>query len=148
MVVELAEDDDLVRARDQINGGFVQYVRADDLALGEKIATAGACGTCHGVCGVIAKAAAAEGSRPLRHVIAHDGLYPLLTLGSDRGIVLRRFLELLLADGLGGQNHAAGTHIATRANWRPTAFQQTFLDILIRNGRQTEPTDPPRGTTP
>jgi len=48
MVVEMAEDDDLVRARDQINGGFVQYVRADDLALGEKIATAGACGTCHG----------------------------------------------------------------------------------------------------
>ena len=48
MVVELAEDDDLVRARDQINGGFVQYVRADDLALGEKIATASACGTCHG----------------------------------------------------------------------------------------------------
>jgi cytochrome c553 len=48
MVVEIAEDDDLVRARDQINGGFVQYVRADDLALGEKIATAGACGTCHG----------------------------------------------------------------------------------------------------
>jgi cytochrome c553 len=26
MVVEMAEDDDLVRARDQINGGFVQYV--------------------------------------------------------------------------------------------------------------------------
>jgi cytochrome c553 len=48
MVVEMAQDDDLVRARDQINGGFVQYVRADDLALGEKIATAGACGTCHG----------------------------------------------------------------------------------------------------
>jgi cytochrome c553 len=48
MVVEMAEDDDLVRARDQINGGFVQYVRADDLALGEKVATGGACGTCHG----------------------------------------------------------------------------------------------------
>jgi cytochrome c553 len=48
MVVEMAEDDDLVRARDQINGGFVQYVRADDLALGEKVATAGGCGTCHG----------------------------------------------------------------------------------------------------
>jgi cytochrome c553 len=25
-----------------------QYVRADDLALGETVATAGACGTCHG----------------------------------------------------------------------------------------------------
>jgi cytochrome c553 len=48
MVVETAENDDLVRARDQIDGGFVQYVRADDLALGEKVATAGACGTCHG----------------------------------------------------------------------------------------------------
>lgn len=48
MVVETAEDDDLVRARDQIDGGFVQYVRADDLALGEKVAKDGACGTCHG----------------------------------------------------------------------------------------------------
>src|SRR5882672_12652977 len=28
MVIEMAEDDDLVRARDQINGGFVQYARA------------------------------------------------------------------------------------------------------------------------
>ena len=36
MVVEMAENDDLVRARDQIDGGFVQYVRADDLAIGEK----------------------------------------------------------------------------------------------------------------
>jgi hypothetical protein len=44
----MAEDDDLVRARDQINGGFVQYVRADDLVLGEKVATMGACGTFHG----------------------------------------------------------------------------------------------------
>lgn len=48
MVVETAEDDDLVRARDQINGGFVQYVNAEDLALGEKVAAAGKCGTCHG----------------------------------------------------------------------------------------------------
>lgn len=48
MVVETAEDDDLVRARDQINGGFVQYVNQEDLALGEKVATTGACGTCHG----------------------------------------------------------------------------------------------------
>jgi cytochrome c553 len=38
----------VVRARDQINGGFVQYVHAEDLALGEKVATTGACGTCHG----------------------------------------------------------------------------------------------------
>ena len=48
MVVETAEDDDLVRARDQIDGGFVQYVRPEDMALGEKIATEGKCGTCHG----------------------------------------------------------------------------------------------------
>jgi cytochrome c553 len=54
MVVEMAENDDLVRARDQIAGGFVQYVRPDDMALGEKLATTGdngktvACGTCHG----------------------------------------------------------------------------------------------------
>jgi cytochrome c553 len=47
-VIETAENDDLVRARDQIDGGFVQYARAEDLALGEKLATAGACGTCHG----------------------------------------------------------------------------------------------------
>ena len=48
MIVEVAENDDLVRARDQIDGGFVQYVRAEDMALGEKVAAAGACGTCHG----------------------------------------------------------------------------------------------------
>ncbi len=48
MVVEVAENDDLVRARDQIDGGFVQYVHADDIALGEKVASTGACGTCHG----------------------------------------------------------------------------------------------------
>jgi len=49
MVVEVAENDDLVRARDQIDGGFVQYVNAEDMALGEKVANDGACGTCHGV---------------------------------------------------------------------------------------------------
>jgi cytochrome c553 len=48
MVVETAEDDDLVRARDQLSGGFVQYANAEDLALGEKVAAASACGTCHG----------------------------------------------------------------------------------------------------
>lgn len=47
-VIETAEDDDLVRARDQIDGGFVQYVNAEDMALGEKIAADGKCGTCHG----------------------------------------------------------------------------------------------------
>ena len=48
MVIEVAENDDLVRARDQIDGGFVQYVHAEDLALGEKVASTGACATCHG----------------------------------------------------------------------------------------------------
>lgn len=47
-VIETAEDDDLVRARDQIDGGFVQYVRPEDMELGEKIAADGKCGTCHG----------------------------------------------------------------------------------------------------
>jgi cytochrome c553 len=47
-VVQTAENDDLVRARDQIDGGFVQYVNAEDLALGEKVAAEGKCGTCHG----------------------------------------------------------------------------------------------------
>jgi cytochrome c553 len=48
MVVETAEDDDLVRARDQIDGGFIQYVHPEDMALGEKVAAEGRCGTCHG----------------------------------------------------------------------------------------------------
>lgn len=48
MVVEVADNDDLVRARDQINGGFVQYVRPEDMALGEKVATGAGCATCHG----------------------------------------------------------------------------------------------------
>ena len=48
MVVEVAENDDLVRARDQIDGGFVQYVHPDDMALGEKVAAENKCGTCHG----------------------------------------------------------------------------------------------------
>jgi cytochrome c553 len=47
-VVEVAENDDLVRARDQINGGFIQYVRPEDIALGEKVANTGGCATCHG----------------------------------------------------------------------------------------------------
>ena len=48
MVIETADKDELVRARDQIDGGFVQYVHAEDLALGEKVATEGKCDTCHG----------------------------------------------------------------------------------------------------
>ena len=48
MIIEVAENDDLVRARDQIDGGFVQYVHAEDMALGEKVAAENKCGTCHG----------------------------------------------------------------------------------------------------
>jgi cytochrome c553 len=48
MVITVAENDDLVRARDQINGGFLQYVHPEDMALGEKVAAEGKCGTCHG----------------------------------------------------------------------------------------------------
>jgi cytochrome c553 len=48
MVVMVAEKDELVRARDQIDGGFVQYVHAEDMALGEKVAAEGKCDTCHG----------------------------------------------------------------------------------------------------
>jgi cytochrome c553 len=48
MVIETADKDELVRARDQIDGGFVQYVHAEDMALGEKVAADGKCGTCHG----------------------------------------------------------------------------------------------------
>lgn len=47
-VVEVADNDDLVRARDQINGGFVQYVRPDDMALGEQVTRTNGCATCHG----------------------------------------------------------------------------------------------------
>lgn len=47
-IVEVAENDDLVRARDQIDGGFVQYVHPEDMALGEKVAAEGKCETCHG----------------------------------------------------------------------------------------------------
>jgi cytochrome c553 len=47
-IIEVADKDDLVRYRDQVDGGFVQYVHAEDLALGEKVAAEGKCGTCHG----------------------------------------------------------------------------------------------------
>lgn len=47
-IIEVADKDELVRFRDQIDGGFVQYVHAEDLALGEKVAAEGKCGTCHG----------------------------------------------------------------------------------------------------
>jgi cytochrome c553 len=53
-IVMMAQDDDLERAGDQINGGFIQYVHPEQLALGERIATTGdngritKCDSCHG----------------------------------------------------------------------------------------------------
>lgn len=38
-IVEVAENDGLVRARDRISDGFVQYVRPDDMAVGKQVAT-------------------------------------------------------------------------------------------------------------
>lgn len=52
-IVMEAADNELVDARDQNLGSFVQYVRADDLALGKGLATTGGgktlpCAACHG----------------------------------------------------------------------------------------------------
>src|SRR5258708_33780347 len=43
MVVETAEDDHLVRARHQVNGGFVPYANAENPAMSEKAAGARVC---------------------------------------------------------------------------------------------------------
>jgi hypothetical protein len=90
---------DLVARPDEV----VVLRHFDDHSLWERLRAA--------VRSVIAKAAAAEGSRPLRHVIAHDRLYPLLPFGPDGGIIFRRLLQFLLGNGLGGQHHAAGAHV-------------------------------------
>src|SRR5262245_29360810 len=60
---------------------------------------------------MVAKAAAAERSRTLRHLVAHDRLDPFLPVGPNRGVILGRFSNVLLAGGLGGENHAAGARI-------------------------------------
>jgi LysR family transcriptional regulator, regulator for genes of the gallate degradation pathway len=94
--------------------------------------------------------------RPTARVsTASRGLIRLLITTSDRLTLLTRH-EALLEEKL-GVLRIAPTRLrlprrtygmATRANWRPTALQQTFLDILIRTGRQTEPTDSPQSRTP
>jgi len=94
--------------------------------------------------------------RPTARVsTASRGLLRLLITTSDRLTLLTRH-EAPLEEKL-GVLRIAPTRLrlprrtygmATRANWRPTALQQAFLDILIRNGQRTEPTDPPQGTTP
>lgn len=81
---------------------------------------------------------------------ASRGLIRSLITTSDRLTLLTRH-EALLEEKLGVLRIAAtrlrlprrAYGIATRTNWRPTALQQTFLDILIRNARLTRPTDPP-----
>lgn len=82
--------------------------------------------------------------RPTARVsTASRGLIRSLIATSDRLTLLTRH-EALLEEKLGVlrivptkvrlPRRAYG--VATRANWRPTALQQTFLDILIRQGRQ------------
>jgi len=89
--------------------------------------------------------------RPTARVLtASRGLIRSLITTSDRLTLLTRH-EALLEEKLGVLRIAPTKlrlprrtyGVATRANWRPTALQQRFLDILIRNGRQAEPTDPP-----
>jgi LysR family transcriptional regulator, regulator for genes of the gallate degradation pathway len=80
---------------------------------------------------------------------ASRGLIRSLITTSDRLTLLTRH-EALLEEKLGVLRIAPtrlrlprrNYGVATRANWRPTALQQTFLDILIRHGGQAEPTDP------
>jgi DNA-binding transcriptional LysR family regulator len=92
--------------------------------------------------------------RPTARVLtASRGLIRSLITTSDRLTLLTRH-EALLEEKLGVLRIAPTKlrlprrtyGVATRANWRPTALQQTFLDILIRHGRQAEPTDPPHVT--
>jgi LysR family transcriptional regulator, regulator for genes of the gallate degradation pathway len=94
--------------------------------------------------------------RPTARVsTASRGLMRSLIATSDRLTLLTRH-EALLEEKLGVLRIAPTRvrlprrtyGVATRANWRPTALQQTFLDILIRHGRQTEPADPPHGAAP
>jgi len=82
--------------------------------------------------------------RPTARVLtASRGLIRSLITTSDRLTLLTRH-EALLEEKLGVLRIAPtrlrlprrAYGVATRANWRPTALQQTFLDILIRHGRQ------------
>jgi len=91
--------------------------------------------------------------RPTARVsTASRGLIRSLITTSDRLTLLTRH-EALLEEKLGVLRIAPtrlrlprrSYGVATRANWRPTALQQTFLDILIRHGRQAEPSGPPHG---
>jgi LysR family transcriptional regulator, regulator for genes of the gallate degradation pathway len=85
-----------------------------------------------------------------RVLTASRGLIRSLIATSDRLTLLTRH-EALLEEKLGVLRIAPTRlrlprrtyGVVTRANWRPTTLQQMFLDILVRNGRQTQSTDPP-----
>ncbi|HYM18635.1 MAG TPA: LysR family transcriptional regulator [Micropepsaceae bacterium] len=81
--------------------------------------------------------------RPTARVLtASRGLIRSLLTTSDRLTLLTRH-EALLEEKLGVLRIASTKlrlprrtyGVATRANWRPTALQQRFLDTLIRHGR-------------
>ena len=99
---------------------------------------------------------ASTNKRPTARVsTASRGLIRSIITTSDRLTLMPRH-EALLEEKLGVLRIAPtrlrlprrAYGVATRANWRPTALQQSFLDILIRHGRQGERTDPPQSTTP
>lgn len=82
--------------------------------------------------------------RPTARVLtASRGLIRSLIATSDRLTLLTRH-EALLEEKLGVLRIAPARlrlpsrayGVATRSNWRPTHLQQTFLDILVRHGRQ------------
>jgi DNA-binding transcriptional LysR family regulator len=82
--------------------------------------------------------------RPTARVsTASRGLIRSLITTSDRLTLLTRH-EALLEEKLGVLRIAPtklrlphrAYGVATRTNWRPTALQQSFLDIVIRQGKQ------------
>jgi len=92
--------------------------------------------------------------RPTARVLtASRGLIRSLIATSDRLTLLTRH-EALLEEKFGVLRIVPARirlprrsyGVATRTNWRPTALQQSFLDILIRHGRQAKPTHPPHET--
>jgi len=87
--------------------------------------------------------------RPTARVLtASRGLIRSLITTSDRLTLLTRHAALL-EEKLGVLKIAPtrlrlprrAYGVAMRANWRPTALQQNFLDILVRHGPQAEPAE-------
>jgi DNA-binding transcriptional LysR family regulator len=87
--------------------------------------------------------AAARKQPTARVMTTSRGLIRSLITTSNRLTLLTRH-EALLEEKLGVLRIAPTKlrlphrtyGVATRTNWRPTALQQSFLDILIRHGRQ------------